>query len=343
MTSIKNIFWNSDQARLRAMWRLIAQVVLLIAVLILTQVGVGTFVLGALLAGGGLSGEQLSDPQALQQLIMQDSRLVLVLQLSLTVSITLSVWIAGRFLDRRPFADFGLHLNRSWWLDLGFGLAQGAALMLIIFLVELAAGWVTVTDTFATRQPEARFFPAILPPLLTFLAVGFHEELFSRGYQLRNLAEGLNWGIIGPRGAILIATALSSAVFGVLHATNPNATTISTLYLIIAGFHLATGYLLTGELAIPIGQHITWNFFQGNVFGFPVSGSDFRSATFIRVEQGGPDLWTGGAFGPEAGFLGLAAMALGILLTILWVRWHHGETRLRRSLTQPPKSPSQVT
>jgi membrane protease YdiL (CAAX protease family) len=315
---------------------------LLITILILAQIAVGTFVIGAVVARGGLSADQLSNPQALQQLITQDPLLLLALQLSTGVSIVLSVWIAGRFLDRRPFADFGFRLDRSWWLDLGFGLVQGAVLMLLIFLIELAAGWITITDTFATRQPGASFVPAILPPLITFLAVGFYEELFSRGYQLQNLAEGLNWGVIGPRGAILIATAMSSAVFGVLHAMNPNATPISTLYLVIAGFHLAAGYLLTGELAIPIGQHITWNFFQGNVFGFPVSGTDFRSATFVHIEQGGPELWTGGPFGPEAGFIGLAAMIVGILWTIAWVRWRRGEVGLHLPLAQPPERPQEA-
>jgi hypothetical protein len=342
MTPIKNILWNSDQRRLRALWRLMGQIFLLIAILLVAQIAAGIFAVGALVAEGGLSADQLSDPQALQQLLTQNLRLMLVLQLSTGVSIILSVWLAGRFLDRRPFAGFGLHLDRSWWLDLGFGLIQGAVLMLIIFLVELAAGWITITDTFATRQPEASFVPAILPPFVTFLAVGFYEELFSRGYQLQNIAEGLNWGVIGPRGAILIATALSSAVFGFLHAMNPNATPISTLYLVIAGLHLATGYLLTGELAIPIGQHITWNFFQGNVFGFPVSGSDFRSATFIRVEQGGPDPWTGGPFGPEAGFIGLAAMLVGIIWTVAWVRWRRGEVGLHLPLAQPPERPQEA-
>ncbi len=339
MKSIKNIFWNEDQRRLRAWWRLSIQAILLVFFLLGAQIVVGVLAAGAMLLGWEPALEGLTELQAVQQLMAEAPWLMMLVQLSMTVSITLSVWISGRLLDRRPFADFGLRLSPDWWRDLGFGLLLGVVLMLIIFLVQLAAGWVTVTDTFSTREPEAAFLVAILPPLITFLAVGFHEELWSRGYQLRNLAEGLNWSVIGPRGGIAVATVITSAFFGLLHALNPNATIISTLYLSIAGIFLASGYLLTGELAIPIGLHMTWNFFQGNVFGFPVSGTDFTSATFIRIEQAGPDLWTGGAFGPEAGLLGLGAMLLGILLTVLWVRSHYDKAALHLPLAHPPERP----
>ena len=337
MSFIKGIFWNSDQRRLRTLWRLIGQLIILGVLVIVIEGAVGFVAVGMLAAREGISPEQLSDPGVVQQFIMENPVPMMLSNVGLGLSLVISVWLAGRFLDRRSFADFGFHLDRDWWIDFGFGLALGAVLMLIIFLIELAAGWVTVTETFATRSPDARFLPALLVPLVSFLAVGFYEELFSRGYQLQNLSEGLNGNVIGPRAAILIATLLSSAVFGALHSGNPNASLFSTLNIVFAGILLAMGYLLTGELAIPIALHITWNFFQGNVFGFPVSGGDFRAATFIRIDQGGPDLWTGGAFGPEAGLLGLGAMGLGILLTIGWVRWRYGQASLDRSLAEAPR------
>jgi hypothetical protein len=316
MTLIKSIFWNSDQRRPRALWRLIAQLIIWVLVEIPVQILFGLVIVrDAATAAGPLMST------------------VNVIMSGLTL--TLSIWLAGRFLDRRRFVDFGFHLNQAWWRDLGFGLALGAVLMTSIFLIELAAGWVTVSGTFVTRDPEVGFLSTILRPLIVFLAVGIYEELLSRGYHLRNMAEGLRR--LGAPVAIAAATAASSAIFGVLHAANPNASLFSTLNIVIAGVLLALGCLLTGELAIPIGLHITWNFFQGNVFGFPVSGGDFRAATFIAVEQGGPDLWTGGAFGPEAGLLGLIAMALGVALTILWVRLRHGEARLHLALAEPPE------
>ena len=133
---------------------------------------------------------------------------------------------------------------------------------------------------------------------------------------------------MGRKGAVLLAWLISSSLFGLLHVFNPNRSAVSTINLVLVGLILGLGYILTGSLAIPIGLHITWNFFQGNVFGFPVSGNDFSTATVIAIRQGGPELWTGGAFGPEAGLVGVAAMALGALLIVLWVRWRYGDVRL---------------
>jgi hypothetical protein len=92
--------------------------------------------------------------------------------------------------------------------------------------------------------------------------------------------------------------------------------------------------LLTGELALPIGLHISWNFFQGNVFGFPVSGNAMPTRVFA-VEQGGDALLTGGAFGPEAGVIGLVAMLVGAGLIAAWVRITRGELHLQVALTRP--------
>ncbi len=340
MSFIKNIFWNGEERRIRALGRLIAQVIAFLALFLPLQLVMGFLTFAIMLGQQDLSDpesiERFTNPQAVEQFIVGSPLLFSLSSIITLVAILVSVWLVGRFLDRRRLAGFGLHLDRDWWIDFAFGLGLGGVLMLAIFLVELALGWVTVQGTFVTRSPETPFLIGLLPALISFLAVGFYEELFSRGYQLRNLAEGLK-GIVGLRGAILLAALLSSLVFGLLHANNPNADWISTVNIVLAGLALlGIGALLTGELAIPIGVHITWNFFQGNVFGFPVSGVGFRWAPFVQIEQGGPEVWTGGAFGPEAGLIGLVAMVLGAVLTILWVRWRYGEVGLHLGLAESP-------
>ncbi|HEX4992471.1 MAG TPA: type II CAAX endopeptidase family protein [Rubrobacteraceae bacterium] len=320
-------FFDEGTGRLRAPWRLLLQyLAYTVAVPLFANLLAGAFLMAGM--GAGSSGTSALAGSPLLPVIGGVAGLGGAL---------LSVWLAGRFLDRRPFAEFGFHLSGGWWLDLLFGMALGALLMTTVFLVQSGLGWVTVTGSFESLVPGAPFWLAVLVPATLFVCVGFYEELVSRGYQLRNAAEGLNSSSIGPRGAVLLAWALSSAFFGYLHAANPNATILSTANVALAGLMLGCGYVLTGELAIPIGLHVTWNFFQGTVFGFPVSGLRIGGATFLSIEQGGPDLWTGGPFGPEGGLLAPAAMALGILLTALWVRLRRGRVAIHAPIAKGPK------
>lgn len=314
---MRQLFINGEN-RLRAGWRLLFQFLLNNA---------GALLLGSLIlaAFGGLSAGGAEPSSYLNVLLYAAAALVAVA----------SVWVSGRFMDRRPFSEFGLRLNRVWWSDLGFGLLLGASLMVGIFAVELAAGWVTVTGSFEPVG-SGGFFPGILAPVALFLCVGFYEELVSRGYQLTNLAEGLNLPGIGPGGAVLLAWLLSSSFFGLLHAFNPNSTLLTTLNISLAGMMLGLGYVLTGELATPIGLHITWNFFQGNVFGLPVSGLDPIGSTFLTTTQNGPDLLTGGPFGPEGGLLAPVAMVLGLVLISLRVRRRTGKLTLHTSIAESP-------
>jgi uncharacterized protein len=99
---------------------------------------------------------------------------------------------------------------------------------------------------------------------------------------------------------------------------------------------LGFGYVLTGELAIPIGLHITWNFFQGSVYGFPVSGLGAFGPTFLDTRQGGPDLWTGGLFGPEGGLLVPVVMLLGMSLVALWTLLRTGKISLHAPIAESP-------
>ncbi|MDQ3247866.1 MAG: CPBP family intramembrane metalloprotease [Chloroflexota bacterium] len=317
MPPAKWFFWNRTEARLRAGWRLVIQFVFWIyapAVLVL--------ILGGNLANGLVSW--LPDVYALASLLSE-----FALRLP---AILVSIGLVVRFVDRRPFTDLGFHLTRQWWLDLSFGLVLGAFLMALIFCVEWLAGWITVTGLLWTAQIALPFPVALLGPLIIFVVIGLTEEVHARGYQLRNLAEGFCFPALGARGALIVGWLMSSALFGLLHVRNPNSTGFSTLALMGVGLFFGLGFILTGNLAISIGLHITWNFFQGSIFGFPVSGRYFGDVTLIAIQQSGPVLWTGGAFGPEAGLIGLFAILLGCAMIVGWVRWQYGAITLAGSL-----------
>jgi len=316
---LRAVLWNDAERRPRALLRVVLLVVVTALLAIGTSVGasVGFGAFRALLAS------TVGDAAA--------TTVSAVAGIALTGgTVSLAVLIAGRYVDRRRLRDFGFRIDRDWWLDCGFGLALGAGLMTLVFGVGLGAGWVRVTDTF---QPQSGFIIRFLGLTLAFVGVGVYEELLLRGYLLTNAAEGLV-GRLGDRDAVVGATVLSSLVFGLAHATNPNATLLSTGTIVLAGGMLAAGYVLTGELAMPIGLHTTWNLFQGGVYGFPVSGLGV-GASVVVVEETGPDLVTGGAFGPEAGLLGLGAMVVGTAATAGWVRWRTGDLRIDAAVTTP--------
>ncbi len=325
------VFWNREERRLRLLWRLIlALVVLAVVVGVVTILG-GALGMGAYAAGGG-SFPSITEPDFVLQIqnLTYEPLVRVFVMVFQGIGMILGLMAVGRLVDRRKFSDYGFHLNRKWWADLGFGLGLGVVCMLFIFLVELAFGWIEITDVLQPGN-TLPFVWGIGLALVNFLLVGIQEEVFTRGFLLRNLAEGFKWRGISPKLALLIGYFISSSIFGLMHLGNPNMTIISTLNLVVAGIFLGLGFVLTGELAIPIGLHITWNFLQGNVFGFAVSGAK-AGATFIAIEQNGPDWMTGGAFGPEAGVIGLLAIALGCWLTLVWVKRTRGPVKLMDAL-----------
>jgi membrane protease YdiL (CAAX protease family) len=318
-------FLEEGSGRLRALWRLAIQYW---AYWELVQLSLALLVAAWLSAGS-------EGRTALDTTVVPDS-IALLSGVTGLLAATLTVWLAGRFLDRRSLSEFGFRLGAGWWLDLLFGMVLGALLMTAVFFAELGLGWVRVTGAFETYGTNAPLAVSLLLPTAAFLCVGVYEELVFRGYQLKNAAEGLNYPSIGPRAAILLAWVSSSLFFGLLHADNPNATPVSTLNIVLAGLMLGFGYVLSGELAVPIGLHITWNLFQGVVYGFPVSGYEPTGATLLATEQGGPQLWTGGSFGPEGGLLVPAVMLLGMALVGLWTRLRTGKVSLHTPVAEAP-------
>ncbi len=313
-------FWNRDERRLRALWRILGFIALALGLLTAMQVS-------------GLFPERGTSEF---YMVVLPARLWAVL---------VAVCLAGLVLDRRPLRDYGLAIDGRWLVDLGFGLALGAAMISAVFLVQWAMGWLEITGTWRTRVDGISFTRSLLLPLAVFISVGILEEVVFRGYLLRNLAEGLAFRRLGgARGGLVVAVLISSALFAWGHAGNPNATWVSTLNIGFAGVFLALGIVLTAQLAIPIGLHITWNLFQASAFGFPVSGITILKTTAVVTEETGPDLWTGGPFGPEAGLLGLAAILLGIACTLAWVRWRQGHLAVAADFaTPPPRDPPAPT
>jgi uncharacterized protein len=223
--------------------------------------------------------------------------------LELMVALAVIV-IAWRLVERRPLAELGFPARYTARNLLG-GLALGAALMSAVIGFMAIAGWYEATD--ASLAP-----PSLVAMTFIWFCVAFTEEWLARGVILRLTEKAAgSW----------IALAVSAILFGLAHLANPNAGPLSTAGIVMAGVLLGAAYILTRSLWFPIGIHLTWNMFQGTVFGVPVSGYAIEQTPLLRGEVAGPQVWTGGAFGPEAGLVGiLLPTVAGLVILAMAVR-----------------------
>jgi membrane protease YdiL (CAAX protease family) len=238
---------------------------------------------------------------------------------SIALAATLVTWPVRRFIDRRTFASLGFRLDRHTLPDLLFGFALAGLMMGLIYAVESALGWLRFEGWAWQAVPTGQVIAGIAGAFALYVIVGYWEELLNRGYQLQNLADGLN---------LPLALILSSLFFAVYHLGNPGAGWQSFVGIFVAGLHLACGWVFTRQLWVPIGLHIGWNFFEGTIFGFLVSGTE--GFHLIRQTVEGPVLLTGGAFGPEAGLVGWAVVGIGTVLI-----WAYGRGRNLTTSSQP--------
>lgn len=292
--------WNRRDRRLRAPWRIALALALVLGGVLAVSAPLvdayGPFVgnLLAQLASVGIAGA------------------------------TLLAW--SRVVDRRPLSGYGLAVDRAWIKDLLAGLGIGAAIHAVAFAAMLAGGYAEVTAVAATGSVDASFPVAFVGFAVAFACVGVWEELLFRGVFLTNAAEGLSR--FSRRTALAGALAVSSSVFALLHVGQVTTPAAFAFWTLLGGGLLGTAYLLTGRLGLPIGIHAAYNFAGNNVFGL----------TGV-VDAGAPTLVELGFTGPAAvvgipGVLNAAAAVVGVLLVVAWVRWRHGEVRLRVELTE---------
>ena len=164
--------------------------------------------------------------------------------------------------------------------------ANGILVGLVLFCAVYAVLWVAGTVKFTGLNPVM----SVVPVLAISISSAVGEEIIFRGVVYRILENSFG---------TIVALLISGAIFGLLHAFNPGATVFSSLAIALeAGILLGAAYTLTRSLWFPIGLHFGWNFSEGGIFGAAVSGGQFKG--LIDAPIAGPDLLTGGKFGPEA-------------------------------------------
>jgi membrane protease YdiL (CAAX protease family) len=211
-----------------------------------------------------------------------------------------------RFVDHVPVAAFGVVFHERWLRDLITGVAVAGGMLAALVVGSAFVGGLQIRWT--GPQPSFGLW-AVTIAILLFSAAS--EELMFRGYPMQILMKGM-----GAWPAMIVM----STLFGVLHMFNPDASLRSTFNTVIAGVMLSLAYFKTRSLWFPYGIHVAWNLSVGPIVGFAISGVNLPSLWTARLN--GPEMITGGGYGPEGGFLGTLVFACGLAAVHSIVKVH---------------------
>ena len=234
--------------------------------------------------------EFISDPE----LIMQN-KMMLLMMICQLMGTLFTVWIFQKFISKERFISIGLDFI-NYKNDFYQGLAVGTGLISIGFFTLIILNLTSIDLTYFSIYDQIFYF-------FLFVVVSLNEEIAIRGYILHNLCQSFNK---------YIALIISSFVFMVMHLGNPNIGILPLANLFLAGIFLGVYRIHKNNLWFPIGAHLMWNYLQGPIYGFEVSGNKINS--LFEQKLNGHELLTGGNFGYEGSIILTVFLIISIFL-----------------------------
>lgn len=217
-------------------------------------------------------------------------------------------WV--KFIEKNPLSTLGF-IKKNWLKYLGLGILLSFLQMGVIALVYQLGG----IGSFELNELSLEPILFILGLFPFWLLQGGTEEVATRGWLLTRIAARTN---------LPLAIAISSSLFGILHLGNAGVTFISLLNIVLDGVLAGLLLIYTDSIWLVVAQHGTWNYVQGNLLGFQVSGTGADASIFSFTMGSGPDWLTGGEFGAEGSII----TTLVLLVSVVMV-YRLGERRER--------------
>ena len=207
-------------------------------------------------------------------------------------------WV--KVIEKNSLSSLGF-VKRNWLKYLGWGILISLLQMGVIALVYQVGG----IGTFKLNELSLEPILFILGLFPFWLLQGGTEEVATRGWLLTRIAARTN---------LPLAIGISSSLFGILHLGNAGVTFLSVLNIILDGVLAALLFIYTDSIWLVVAQHGTWNYVQGNLLGFQVSGTGADASIFSFTMGDGPDWLTGGAFGAEGSIITTLVLLLSLVI-----------------------------
>jgi len=213
------------------------------------------------------------------------------------------IWLWLRLVEGRPLTSVGLQKKKAFF-KFGRGFGVGTTLFVAVVILGSLPGSYSLEINPVFRGGS---MVGVVVVLLGWLIQGSAEELLFRGWVLP---------VVGARYRLWLGIIISSLMFALAHVFNPNIGLTAILNLLLFGLFTALYALWEESLWGVFSIHAVWNWLQGNIFGLEVSGLALPGESLFITQEGGLDVLTGGAFGPEGGLL--ATFVLGLSIGLLF-------------------------
>ncbi len=227
----------------------------------------------------------------------------MVTEFGLQLILLFTVFMIAKKVDRISIKDNVFVIRKNEIGEFLWGCLLGALAIMAVVMIGVWTGTIAIKVSAYGQENITLLWQNIIYGLFFFLMVSMAEEVFARGYILNDLNRKM-----GTVRALVI----SSVIFSFLHLSNPHIGLIGIINIFLAGILFGYAYLVTESLWMPIGIHLMWNYFQGYIFSLPVSGIEMRG--IFKISDLGPEMITGGQFGPEGGLIATGVLVVMILL-----------------------------
>ena len=207
-------------------------------------------------------------------------------------------WV--KVIEKNSLSTLGF-VKKNWLKYLGLGILLSLLQMGVIALVYQVGG----IGTFELNELSLEPILFILGLFPFWLLQGGTEEVATRGWLLTRIAARTN---------LPLAIAISSSLFGILHLGNAGVTFLSVLNIILDGVLAGLLFIYTDSIWLVVAQHGTWNYVQGNLLGFQVSGTGADASIFSFTMGDGPVWLTGGAFGAEGSIITTLVLLVSLVI-----------------------------
>ncbi|MBZ9685526.1 CPBP family intramembrane metalloprotease [Clostridium estertheticum] len=219
------------------------------------------------------------------------------------IFITLLVFARVKFREKRSISSIGLKkegLIKKYLVGFGIGI-----LMFSVVVLLLSISGHTVVNSNPGGLSGIAALSGVLIVIPGWIIQSGTEEILSRGWLMN---------VLGARYNVAVGLIISSSFFGLMHFANPNVNILAIINIVLVGLFFGVYVIKTNDLWGACGLHAAWNWTQGNVFGFEVSGQKVAAGSLLNLRLTGSEWFTGGLFGPEAGIAATIVLCIGIVI-----------------------------